>query len=115
MLNKWSHSFANEGKGDLSEPGVRGTERGGTEMKTKDRAEVRDSEKVEVTPGEPRGTGFGSSSLPYGKRGKRHGDRWPALCRQQVSRGQGPFSHLLVSVAFAACSSFSVQVGSGMG
>lgn len=42
-------------------------------MKTKDRAEVRDSEKVEVTPGEPRGTGFGSSSLPWEEGGRGTG------------------------------------------
>ena len=40
------------------------------EVKTKDRAEVRDSEKVEVRPGEPPGTGFGSSRLPWEEEGR---------------------------------------------
>lgn len=80
MLNKWSHSSqllysdtACEGKGDISEPGWEGQREGGMEVKTKDRAEVRDSEKVEVSPGELPGTGFGSSSLPWEEEGRGTG------------------------------------------
>ena len=95
-LNKWSHSSqllcsdtANEGKGDISEPGWEGLRKGGIEMKTKARAEdsLREGRGDSWWAARDR---FWKLQSTLGRGGKRHGDRWPVLCLQQVSHGQGP-------------------------
>ena len=112
-LNKWSHSSqllcsdtANEGKGDISEPGWEGLRKGGTEMKTKARAEDSlregrgDSWSLE-------GQVLEAPVLP----GKRREEAWGHVACSLPSASvtwSGTISHLLASIAMA-CSRFSAQ------